>query len=417
MSNLTVMPTRQLTSTTLRADTNRFVLFSNSWINLQSYVQAGLLLPITKGNFVEKYGEFSSQQLITNTVQAMKKVQNLSESFGNPTLIKKKILESRSYLTSKTAPTEIYGHIVWLAMQMQAAAGRYQNTLKNVERFISTGTKEERANNLKDILIGRGGLITVASDMQTKTDDLLEKLLKFDGHITDANTQLVTYTRQGSDLIKEAEKISAKFQEKIDKELKPAAKTAWDRYIGFTVGAATAPVAIFFVGMLAAILAPVTFGTSLVFAGAAMAGSAGAAIALAVAAGEQNKIYNNLQAEIKASEKEIQKKALLTTDLGSFNSQAAIIGTGLSDFKGDLQKISGMWLDVQGNLAYICNNYTVDQLADLSWVNQAMQLEDAGEKWNDIKVTAQEFTQNSLIDFQIGEFGDPLPIPADVKVA
>jgi hypothetical protein len=417
MATVTVMPTRELTSTTLRTDRNRFVLFSESWLNLQSYVQAGLLLPITRGNFEEKYGAFSNQKLITDTIEAMKRVQGLSETFGNPTLIKKRILENQSYLTTKTAPNEIYGHIIWLAMQMQAAAGRYQSTLKNIEKYLSTGTKQERADNLKEILIGQGGLITVATDMQKKTDDLLRKLITFDGQIGAANEQLTTYTRQGSALIEEARKIAKAHQDKIDNQLKPAAQKAWDKYIGYTVGAASAPVAIFFIGMLAAVLAPVTFGTSVAFAAVAIAGSAGAAIALAVAAGEQQKIYNNLQAEIKTAEKDIQKKTLLTTDLGSFNSQAALIGTGMADFKKNLQEISGMWLDVQGNLSYICTNYTVDQLGSLSWINQAMQLEDAGDKWSDIKKTSQEFTQNSLIDFQFGQFGDPLPVPQDVKVA
>lgn len=417
MATVTVMPTRELTSSTLRTDRNRFVLFSDSWLNLQAYIQAGLLLPITKGNFEEKYGAFSSQKLITDAVEAMKRVQGLSETFGNPTLIKKKILENKSYLTSKTPPSEVYGHIIWLAMQMQASAGRYHSTLKNVERFLSTGSKQERADNLKEILIGRGGLITIAADMQARTDDLLKKLITFDGHISAANEQLVTYTRNGSKLIDEAKAISKRYQDSIDNELKPAAKKAWDRYIGFTVGAATAPIAIFFIGMLAAVLAPVTFGTSLVFAGAAIAGSAGAAVALAIAAGEQNKIYNKLQNDIRNAEKEIQKKAVLVTDLGAFNSQAAVIGGGLADFKKRLQEISGMWLDVQGNLAYICNNYTVEQLGDLSFINQVIQLEDAGEKWQDIKTTCQEFTQNSLIDFQFGQFGDTLPVPEDVKVA
>src|SRR5688572_22107889 len=119
MATVTVMPTRELTSPTLRTDRNRFVLFSDSWLNLQSFVQAGLLLPITKGNFEEKYGAFSNQKLITDAVEAMRKVQGLSATFGNPSLIKKKILENQSYLTSKTAPAEVYGHIIWLAMQMQ----------------------------------------------------------------------------------------------------------------------------------------------------------------------------------------------------------------------------------------------------------------------------------------------------------
>lgn len=417
MATVTVMPTKELTSPTLRTDRNRFVLFSSSWLNLQSYIQSALLLPITKGNFEEKYGAFESQKEIASTVEAMRRVQGLSESFGNPELVKKKILESSSYLTTKTPPTEIYGHIIWLAMQMQASAGRYHSTLNHIERLLSTGTKQERAENLKEILVGRGGLITVASDMQTRTDELLRKLIEFNGKITEANTQLTTYTRQGSKLIDEAKRIAAKYQSSIDDDLKPAAKKAWDAYVGFTIGAAAAPVVIFFVGMLAAVLAPVTFGTSVVFATAALAGSAGAAVGLAIAAGKQNEIYNKLQADIRKAEKEIQKKSLLVTDLGAFNSKVELVGDGLRDFKKKLEEISGMWLDVQGNLSYICNNYTVEQLGDLTWVNQAMALHDAGDKWLDIKKTSQEFTQNSLIDFQFGQFGDTLPVPEDVKVA
>jgi hypothetical protein len=416
MAEVTVMPTRNITSpSTLIKDRNRFVLFTNSWLDLQTYVQSALRLPITQGNFVEKYGAFTSAEdtnLVIQTVAAMKKVQGLATDFGNPQLIKQNIGQNASYLTSKAPPAEIYGHIIWLAMQMQAAGGRFQSTLANMSKYLGPGmSRQQRADTLKDILIGDGGLITVSTDMKLKTEALVNKLANFDGLIADANQQLLTYTRQGSRLVEAAKAVARKQQELIDKELKPAADAAWGKYIAFTIGAAAAPVAILLIGVLVAVLAPITFGASLVVGGLALAGAPAAATALAIAAGEQNKVYMDLQKQIAAANTEIKKKSALATDLGSFNSHAGTVSTGIADFKDRLAEIMGMWEDVKGNLAYICSNYTEKELGDLPWVNQALQLEDARDKWGDIKKTAQEFTQNSLIDFKFQEFGDPLPTP------
>ena len=79
-------------------------------------------LPINEGNWDDKYGEFSDISLVEDTLKAMKKVQGLSVQFGNPTSIQAKLAQDGGYLTNLEPPSEIYGHIIWLASQIQNAA-------------------------------------------------------------------------------------------------------------------------------------------------------------------------------------------------------------------------------------------------------------------------------------------------------
>jgi hypothetical protein len=131
----------------------------------------------------------------------MKNVRALTGEFGDPTTVKQQIAATGGkYLLSKDPPNEIYAHIIWLAMQIQGAASTFNHTFGSVKEVLSpsVGTKEERAGYLKDMLIGKGGLVSTAEEMKKKTAALLSKLATFDGKITEANNRVITFTGQQS---------------------------------------------------------------------------------------------------------------------------------------------------------------------------------------------------------------------------
>ncbi|MBD2505592.1 alpha-xenorhabdolysin family binary toxin subunit A [Anabaena azotica] len=399
-SNLLVLPNTRMdiVDDPSKVPPNRFIMFGDEWLVIQSYVQQGLLLPINQGDWNTKYGSFSDQKLVTDTLEAMKRVHNLSAVFGNPSELKKKISTDPNYMFTAEPPSEIYAHIVWLAIQIQNAASTYNYTLANLRPLLDFGTKEEKAANLKMILIGPGGLVSTAEDMKTKTNALLKKLTEFDGNINAANEQLQKYSGQSSQILANANQLIGKLSDDINR-LNVQADVAYQKWRDYTIAACVTGVVVGIFG-------------NILFPGLALLAGAGVAIGLGIAAANERATYNALRSEIAKQEADKQKKSVLVTDLKGFDTNIGLIAPALVKFKQNLDIIQGVWLDIGGNLSYIATNYGVDELSNYAWIQQAMKIGDATAKWQAIATTTQQFTQNSLISYSIKKWGDPLPAAA-----
>jgi hypothetical protein len=406
--NLSLQPIDTLSQPSdSKKNPNRFILFTESWLNLQNYITTCLDLPITQNDFGARYGDFSDVHQIQQVVAAMKKVQNLTGDFGSPKTIKDK--GDTGYLLKPEPPNEIYAHMIWLAIQLQGAASTFTHTLGSVKDLLnpSMGTKEERAGYLKEVLVGNGGLVSVAEDMVKKTNVLREKVRKFGGKIEDGNEELARYTSQQSTVVKAANEAIEEIKrtlERLDLESKAAMK-AWR---GFTIAAAVASVGLAILSCLCLVLAPFTFGTTVAVAGGLGVAAVAAATALGIAATAQLKEYNRLCGEIKKEDVKKQQKVLLVSDLNSLNEKITVVGGGMGDFLTNLNTIEGIWLDIAGKLTYICSNYTFEKLSDYVWIQQAMKITDATQKWHEIGQITTEFTQNSLVNYKSGTFGTPV---------
>jgi hypothetical protein len=375
---------------------NRFILFTNDWLDLQNYVQQALELPITKNDFQATYGSFPDQKLVTNAVEALKRVRDLSATFGAPTTLKQKIQTDPGYLNTPTAPTEIYAHIVWLANQIYNTSTTFQYTLANLAPLLSMGTPDQRAENLKAILIGQGGLVSSAETMKALTQDLLKKLMEFDSKIAEANEQVQKYAGQGSTLVDTANQIIGSTRNDIDNVLQPSADAAYKAWRDYTISAVTTSVGIMVLS--AGMLWPLAVGLG---------------VGLGVAAAKQREAYNDLMNQIGAAEENIRLKTRLVADLTGFNQRIGQVAPALASFKTNLEIVEGVWVGMSSNLAYIANNYSVDQLSSLPWVNQAMKIGDATAKWQAIGTTSQEFTANALVSYDFSSrWGARIPAAA-----
>jgi hypothetical protein len=181
------------------------------------------------------------------------------------------------------------------------------------------------------------------------------------------------------------------------------AEKAWRDY---TIAACSVSVGLAILSCVLVILAPFTFGTTAALAGGLAAGAVVAAGVLGNAAKQQRDEYDRLCRQIKDTEADKKKKTLLVTDLTAFNKQITKVGSGLSDFKDHLGTIESIWVDICGKLSYICTNYTPEQLSDFPWVNQITGITDAQAKWKELAGVSMEFTQNSLVSYKRGNFGD-----------
>ncbi len=374
---------------------DRFILFGQSWLTMQNAVAASLKLPLNQGEFDTKYGAFpaTDKAEVDGCFTAMANLRDLSSSFGDPKTIKAKIADDGKYLFTQTPPEEIYGHIAWLAIQIENAASTFDNTFAVLQDLLSpsAGTPAERADNLRAILTGDGGLTSTASAMGDRTATLSSKLATFDGKVNEASSAILEYSGGSSQILADANKLLGQLKSDIDTMQKAAdaAHTAWRNY---TIAAVTTSVGI-----------TILSGGLLWFVGL------GLGIGLGVAAAKEMTLYNSLTNQIAGKEADVKQKTHLVTDLTGLNKQMPDLVSAVSEFKTRMEEVEGVWTDIGGNLAYIASNYTDEQLSNYSWVVQTTKILDAQKKWEAIAATAQQFTQHSLVSYDAGlSFGQPI---------
>jgi Apolipoprotein L len=252
-------------------------------------------------------------------------------------------------------------------------------------------------------------LVGIANDMFKKTEDLRGKLSAFGGKLTDANQEFARYTSQNSEIMKAANDAIADLRKNIEifTTQSEIAEKAWRDY---TIAAVTVSVGLAIVGILLLVLAPFTFGKTVALAVGVGAGAVAAAGALGHAATQQLKEYHRLVGVIKSKEAAMQKKMLLVTDLTAFNQQITLVGTGMADFDKNLSIISQIWVNIASQLRHICTSFPESQLGNWSFIKQETSIQTAVVKWHRLAEVTEEFTINSLVNYEWHKFGDPIEV-------
>jgi hypothetical protein len=371
---------------------DRFILFGDSWLQMQTVVASALALPISQGDFTANYGDFSDKRKIDGLLTAFQNLVDLSGEFGDPSTIQRKIASDGSYLTSSTPPMELYGHVIWLALQIENAASTFTATFKTLNDILnpSVGTAAERASYLRALLTGPGGLASTAATMRSHVSELLRKMAAFALKVDDAAAEVEQYTSNDSKILADANKLLGQLKSDLD-TLRSLADEAMQKWRDYTISAVTTSV-----------------GITIISAGMLWPVGAALGVGLGVAAAKERQAYDSLISQIAGKEVEVQKKTQLVTDLTGLNAEMPEMVASLSNFKSGLQTIEGVWVDIGGNLNYIATNYTDDQLANLVFVIQIAKILDAQRKWQNISDTAQQFTQHSLVSYSRSSFGTPL---------
>ena len=371
-----------------------FCMFTEDWLELQTYIVRALQLPITGPDFVSKYGTFTDQDEVTAVVAAMQAVQGLSTAFGDPTQLFNELQNNPAILEGTTAPTELYPHIVWTAYQIYNAATTFNQTLGQFMTLLNPancGSPTQCAAVLTEVLTGAGGLQSTAVSATQTVNGLISHLSAFNQQMAGPNKTIQQYTANSSTFYTDAVNAAGQdakdvisFQEDAD-----AAYSAWKSY---TIAAVT-----------------VSVGLIVISGGLLWPAAAVAAGVLGHDAVEARDNYNKYCAERDQSAADELKKQQLITDLGGLDSAVTNVSTAAANFVGTLAQVAAAWVTIGQDLAYIVNNYTPEQLANYTWVNQALKCEQATQDWATIGAAAQAFTIQSLVPFKSQVFGTPIP--------
>jgi hypothetical protein len=380
----------------------QFALFSDSWLELQSYVGAAIDLPITQGSFEDKYGTIGSSQTILDCIDAMKSVQAASTEFGNPKTLRAALIQNPNLLATPTPPVEIYTHTVWLGQRVHETAGKITSGYQSVLDGLQGLPPKEQVDNLKAYLFDQTlGPIPLSKQMSDEAGVLIVKLGKFEQKMNEYNEKLQAFTNSSSTMIKDLDTTIGGIAQKI-KDLEKSRDEAYQAWKDFTIAAVTTSVGCFLIG---AVLAPFTGGVSLLVGGVAAIATG---VGLGVKAAQCRAQYNEYCTLIDQEGVELQKKQRLRGDLGDFNTQMQRVGPAMGKFLKSLQTVEGVWVSMNTDMLAISNSITPDNVGSIPFLVKS-KAQYAIDSWKAVDDSAKQFTVESLVDYQSVAFGDKMP--------
>jgi Apolipoprotein L len=404
MPELTIVPPKGLVNDAnpSSGQKSQFALFSNSWLELQSYVGSTMELPITTGDFEAKYGALGSSQTIKDCIEAMRKVRESSTEFGNPKTLRAALIKNPNLLATKTPPSEIFTHTVWMGQRVHETAGKIISGYDSVYSELKDLPPKDQVDSIKAYLFDQTlGPIPLAKQMSDEVGVLIKKIGVFEQKMNEYNEKLQSFTRQSSAMITELDQTIGGLSQKI-RDLEKSRDEAYQAWKNFTIAAVTTSVGCALIG---AVLVPFTGGVSLLIGGAA---GLATGIGLGVKAAENRAKYNDYCKQIAAENVEIQKKQRLRSDLGDFNTQMQLVGPAMSDFLKNLQTMQGVWTQMNTDMLAINNNITEDNVGNIPFLVKS-KANLAIDSWKAIDSSAKQFTVASMVDYTSIPFGRPMP--------
>jgi DNA repair exonuclease SbcCD ATPase subunit len=370
------------TSAGIPAKPSKFVLFTQDWIQLQNFVAVALELPVTQGDFKEKYGEFTKTELITNAVDALKDLHDSAKVFGNPA----KLWEewAAKDLTTAEMPESLYGKIVWVAGQVMTKAESFRDTYENLEAVLDESFSEEkRQRNPKALLTGKGGLTDEAREMSAQCKELRGELAEFATRVGKSQEKIGKYFDEKTEICQAAEDAVADISQRI-KELENERDSLQRQYDGAAAGAAAGSYILMVIS--GGMLFPAALG-----------------LGLGLGLGLAETYRKNRDATIELIGKrqnDKQKKVLLHMHIVGLNKQIGPIKEKVEKVIDGLGQIAMVWDDQIVRLDAIVKSTDFAKMIKYEAANQIMKIDLAIKKWNQIAEDTKEFRHGALVQYK-----------------
>ncbi|GEM_PF-4925023 len=345
---------------------------SKNLLNLQVWLKQVVQLPENEEAFKARYGSFQDEQGVQNFVSALANARQIAESFGNPTTLKQQIASDPNSLMGSNPPKLVYGHLVWLFIQIENAASTFEITLGSLQQLLEPSNTDQktRAEHLKNILNGSGGLVSTANNSKSKTEILMSQISPFESQLSQAiqtfnETQLVNQANQSIGLL----------GSKID-QLKKQAAEAYKQWTGQTMPESVWSEPIKSIGDKE---------------------QRGLTMPWDQKKENARKKYEQLRQEIDAAQAELQQKSIFTNDLKDFFINGNRVVAAVLGINNNIKNIGKVFGDTSDRLTDVCNLSSEEQLSNYLWVARTLEIPKALEVWKGIKDAAQNFVQNSLV--------------------
>lgn len=380
----------------------QFALFSDSWIELQAFVGAAVDMPVSQGHFEDKYGPADGSKTVLGCIDAMRQVQMASSEFGNPQMLRQALIENPGMLASSQAPDEIYTHTVWLGERVRETSMKLASGYQSVLDELPGLPAADQAAMLKAYLFDRAmGPLPLAEKMSMEVGMLIKKLGKFEQKMNEYNERMRMFTSTSSAMMADVSRQVGMMEGQI-MALERTRDEAYKAWRDFTIAAVTTSIGCALIGGL---LAPFTGGLSLLAGGAA---AIALGVGLGVKAAENRNKYNACCDVIQREQEGMRKKIRLRSDLGDFNAQMMRVGPAMGKFMASLQGVEGVWVQMNTDMLMLANNITESNVGNMAFLVKA-KANLAIDAWKSIGASAQQFTVQSLVDYESIAFGHHMP--------
>jgi hypothetical protein len=388
----------------------KLVLVSGDWFQMQNAVQAILALPSDYGEYTVRYGDASSGLQMKECFNAMRNLREVATKYGNPKQLRAKILKDPNFLASADRPEkDAYSALVWAVTRAHEDAFALASYLKSIPDNARGSSPADVVAGIKSMFTDTNGIADKMRATAMAFDALVKEFESLERELAGFQTAMQTYTERSSNTRVALDKEIGDLKEKI-KKLEKDQKDAYDKWLDLTISSVAVGAGIAILGVaLSVILSGATMGTSLAWGSAISVGAATAVgSALGVAAGLARTSYEDIVKDLEGKGEFLVKRTAYRSDLGALDNLMRFSLPASGGVTREVRSIRDGWNGTVDEIRSKISDLSVNNLQSGPWLKRD-EMAAAAANWTKLDTLLKSFTVGSFVDYDVIQFGDPLP--------
>jgi hypothetical protein len=391
-------------------ESQRLVLASSEWLDLQTRVQAVLALPSDIGEFEERYGDASSASQIKECYDAMHKLQLTASRYGSPKRLRARIMNDPNFLAAAARPkNDAFSAAVWTLERAHQDAFTLAATFKSIPALPRHESPADTTAAIKTLFLDRGQIVERMQHTLEQVDTLITEFQVIESELDAAQMAMQAFTDRSSRTRTNLDKEIGGLQVRIV-ALERARDAAYQKWLALTISACVVPAMIAIVGIMVMVVLAIPAAATSFAVGSVATGSltAASAAALVTAAGAARTAYDDLVTDLQAESDHVGKRLCYRADLGALDQLMKFSLPASSGVIGQLVSIKSAWAGAIREFSARVNELSVDNLKSGPWL-KAQEMTATAAGWTRLDAALKAFVAGSFIDADLIDVGSVLP--------
>lgn len=391
-------------------DSNRFVLASSEWLDLQTRIESVLALPSDIGEYEERYGDASSGSQMRACFDAMHALQQTAGGYGSPRSLRSAVLNDPNFLAGRARPrNDAFSSTVWTMQKAHQDAFTLASAFNSIPSLAAQETASGTVAGIKSLFLDGGQIVSNLDQTIAQLDALITEFQSLERQLDNAQQAMKVYTDRSSKTRIALDKEIGALQATIA-DLEQKRDAAYSKWLDLTIAACVAPAVIGVVGIAIMVILAVPTGGASFAVGSAITGGAAtiAAGALGVAAGIARSQYDSLVEKVEQQDEFMQKRVCYRSDLGALDKLMQFSLPASGGVITQLGAVREAWAGARGEIVARVNDLSTANLGDSPWLKRD-QMAAASAGWTRLDEALKAFMRGSFVDAVVLDFGDPLP--------
>jgi hypothetical protein len=393
-----------------KAEAQKFSLASRDWFDLQNHVNAVLALPSNIGEYTIRYGDPTSGDQMKKCFEAMEDLRQTTMKYGNPRILRSKILKDPNLLASGIRPkNDAYAATLWTIQLAHRDALSLASALKSIPASARNEDPKNVVAGIKSLFLDADQIVDKMRQTKAQLDALVNEFEALYKELEKSQQEMEKFTGKASKTMTALSTEIGETEGKIA-QLEKDRQAAYDKWLALTIAACVVAAAIAIVGIaVSVILAAPTAGASAFVGSAISVGVAGAVgTALGIAAGIARTGYEDLVKEVETKKEFLKKRIAYRSDLGALDKLMKFSLPSSEAVQHGVGVVRDAWGSSINEIQARVQDLTVGSLSDGPWLNsEAMAA--AAANWTTVDDALKAFSVGSFVDAELVSFGAPLP--------